>query len=470
LQQAKETENNINNELGNNVMKILNFRLIILILVCSVQLTAQNKVNRELTIYSNDYGVMLDTREYKLEKGLNNLTFSGVPPTIIQTSVFPIFDGQIIEQSYRYDIENQEMLFNKIKNKKISIINSKNEKFTGEFISVNKAFIFKTENDSIFILPDINDYTIITNNVLSDLILVPTILWKLNSEKSGIQNIAVNYIFREISWNADYNAIIQENDKIIDLDAMFTLVNNTGYTIDDVKVNLVSGKINLEVDYLFRGVYKTEDRQYKNSNDLTNYNNDKVSDYSIFSLKDRINIEDNESKQITMFNKKNIKVKRTKRFNSYLRMIDGRFDNYVKIKNDTASGLGLLLPQGKIRFYKSLNNKPEFIGESTVELTNPNEELEFKLGEVPGIKFEQIITNESNKPGITITDYEVKINNRTDKDEEIEVIFNIEDKFNKIIKSSFKYEKLNFYQCKYITKIKKGSEITLNYSVETVVK
>lgn len=449
----------------------MNYKQFLLLFLLSINLPliSQDQKSLELTIYNNNFGLIRDIREYNLEKGINNIKLIGVPPTILQNSIYAKLDGQILEQSYRYDIADNKMFYNRILNAKITLVNSKSEKMDGEFISVNNPFIFKSDNGQIIAIPSIDDYSILSNNLINDLIIKPSILWRLNSNKSGKQDIAVNYLFSNITWNCDYTGMVAVNDSTIDLDAMFTLQNTTGYSFKNIDVNLLSGDINISRNSYsnsFRGGSEILVSSF--AEDIIDFKDSKVSDYVVFQINDKINLEDNESKQIKMFSQKNIKIKRIKRIYTYLGAFVGKFDNYIILKNDTISGLGKILPQGKIRFYKNLNEKPEFLGESSIDLTNPGEEIEFRIGEVPGVSINQIVMNENVQTKTRITDFESKVYNRTDKNEDVEILIRIDGSNMK--KSDVKFEKVNANLYKYVLNIKKNSEFVFKYSVETVIQ
>ena len=96
---------NLNNNIRCKMFR--NSFLGVLFVLSAVSLFSQEQVSLDLTIYSNNFGVIRDVRSFNLNKGISDLKFSGIPATINPQSIFLKFDGQILEQSFRNDIENR---------------------------------------------------------------------------------------------------------------------------------------------------------------------------------------------------------------------------------------------------------------------------------------------------------------------------------------------------------------------------
>ena len=76
-------------------------------------------------------------------------------------------------------------------------------------------------------------------------IIRPTLVWDINSEKKGSYNTKVSYLTKGLTWNADYVALLNEDDSKITLSGWVTINNTSGKTFRDTKLKLMAGDLNL---------------------------------------------------------------------------------------------------------------------------------------------------------------------------------------------------------------------------------
>ena len=138
---------------------------------------------------------------------------------------------------------------------------------------------------------------------------------------------------------------------------------------------------------------------------------------------------------------------------------------YVEFKNSSENNLGIPMPKGKVRVYKSDGESPQFIGEDMIDHTPKNEKLSLKIGEAFDITAEEKMTDSrkiTNK--INEQDYEITIKNR--KEESISV--NIEKYFGlnwKITSSNFDFKKVDASKVEWILPVDSDNETILKFTV-----
>jgi hypothetical protein len=432
--------------------------------ISSLSLYSQEQISLDLTIYSNNFGVIRDVRAYELTKGMNSLMFNGIPGTIIPQSIFLKFNGKILEQSFRNDIENANVFYNKLLNTKITLKKSGSEPIKGELLSYDYGFLIKTETGEMVLISDVSKYQVIAEDLPKDLVSSPTILWKINSENSGKQNLAINYLFDNIKWAADYVAILNENETEMDIDAKFTLTNNSGFAIKNATTNLISGKVNKSffpgyqnnISAIKRGDALTASMDYQ---EITP---EDLSDYQLYNLGISLNLDNNETKQLGMFVANKVKITRKKRYNAFLNNNNTSVNSFVSFVNDEKSGLGKLLPQGKMSFYNNRNGKPEFIGESQIPIKNIGDSLELYIGDIAGITSQQKTMNSITTDNYYENEIEITLTNRTDKDENVEIVI-YKGYLGSVVKSSVKLNKIDANIEKCTVKVPKNSDFKMNY-------
>jgi hypothetical protein len=174
------------------------FLLCCLPLICSggwsLESTLSGKV--DLTVYNQDYALVREQRVLELQKGLNQISIEDIPYSIDPTSLhFKSFtdpNGTFVrEQNYDYDLVNSAKLMARYVGKDIQlerIIDNKPVIQNGTLLSTDR--IIKI-GDNIVINPS---GTIILPKLPDNLILKPTLNWKISAEKAGRHNTELAYI------------------------------------------------------------------------------------------------------------------------------------------------------------------------------------------------------------------------------------------------------------------------------------
>lgn len=105
--------------------------------------------------------------------------------------------------------------------------NSNREKILGKLLSVQDGIIIKTKDDRIVINPQ---GEIVLPKMPEGLMLKPTLSWLIDSKVSGKKELELTYKTTGFSWVADYVAILDKDDKNIDLTTWVTINNISGAT------------------------------------------------------------------------------------------------------------------------------------------------------------------------------------------------------------------------------------------------
>jgi hypothetical protein len=69
----------------------------------------------------------------------------------------------------------------------------------------------------------------------------PSMLWRIATKKPGKHTVELTYRADNITWAADYLAVLDESGKSLDFAAWATIRNNSGAAFDRAEVTLVSG-------------------------------------------------------------------------------------------------------------------------------------------------------------------------------------------------------------------------------------
>ncbi|HEY8666103.1 MAG TPA: DUF4139 domain-containing protein [Tepidisphaeraceae bacterium] len=272
---------------------------------------------------------------------------------------------------------------------------------TGKLLSFDPANIVPAEEDgSVEVLPRGDISSLQLAKLPGGLLTKPTLVWKVMADQAGEHRAQVSYQTDNLTWRADYSAVIAADERAVDLSAWVSIVNESGASYPDAKLKLVAGDV--------QRVKKPEMRQEVSDSSL--FANDKEKkatgfveksffEYHLYTLGRTTSLPDRSTKQVELFTPRT-DVPVTKTYVYYGSLIDlGDGDNiyqdpslgtqsnkkvdvYLTLKNSEANHLGIPLPAGRLRAYKidPADGHKEFIGEDVIRHTPKDEEVLIRLG------------------------------------------------------------------------------------------
>ncbi|MBN1300124.1 MAG: DUF4139 domain-containing protein [Melioribacteraceae bacterium] len=425
-----------------------------------------------VTVYNQNLGVIKDIRTFEIQKGLSTLSLAEVAEYIDPTSVHINFEGSVLEQNYRYDLVNMNKILNKYIDKTISLFNKEGDMLEGKLLSAFGSQIVLQKNDGgLTMIPDINDYRLTVGTLPEGLITKPTLVWTIESEKNGEQDVEVTYQTGGMNWHAEYVALLNEDDSGLDLNSWVSIDNNSGTTFKDAKLKLIAGDVNLVSDQ--RGVYinglKREAAYTAQADEQ--FAEQEFFEYHIYTLQRPATLSNNETKQISLFEAGNVKAEKKfyyKSANYYGGTNKGKVSVILEFRNGKAEGLGVPMPKGKVRVYKSDGESIEFIGEDLIDHTPLKEDVKLKIGEAFDLVVEEKQT-ENNKISNRVYEkaWEITFKNRKKED----VVVNVDKHLGlgwTVLNSSFNFEKTDAQNISFKIPVKADDETILKFKIRFV--
>lgn len=427
-----------------------------------------------VTIYNDNFALVKDVKEIDIKKGQQVIEIDDVSAKIDPTSVLPKFLSDadkiiIYEQNYDFDLVNSSKLLQKYIGNDIIIErylpNSQKEKISGQLLSVQGGIIIRTHNDKIIINPE-GEITL--PKMPDGLMLKPTISWLINSKVSGKKKLELTYKTTGFSWVADYVAVLDKDDKNIDLNAWVTINNVSGATYKDAKLKLVAGDVNTvkETKYIPQLMMAKNAVRADAVDEASGFQEQPFFEYHIYKLNRTVNLKDNEKKQIEFTSAQNIPVEKKYIYQSYK---NDKVEIVLKFKNNKTSNLGIALPKGKVRVFKRDGDSIEFVGEDIIDHTPENKDMKLILGNAFDITAQKKMTSSSrNNSSKTLEEsYEIVLKNAKSENVKVEVMENFYGWSNwKIISNSQKFDKKDANTIIFEADIPAKSEIKIIYKVK----
>ncbi len=440
---------------------------IIGIIVISACVTGNAEKSTEVTIYNQNFGVVKETREIDLKEGMNTVMIQDVAKLIDPTSV-SIKDltanTHVLEQNYLYDIVSKEKIYEKYIGKEITIVDKNGETIKGTLLSFSGNELIIQNDEGVHIL---KSEQVSLPKLPEGLITKPTLKWLLDTDKKGSHDIQLSYMTSGLNWEADYVAVVNNDDSKVDLTSWVTIDNTSGASYKNAKLKLIAGEVH-RVSEVGRDYMVEETKAVPAPEQFVE---EAFFEYHMYTLQRTTDVLDNQQKQVTLFEADNVSVKKEYVFDTggyyyYGYGGENKIKTMLNLENTEKNNMGMPLPKGKMRVYKKdSEGQLQFIGEDMIDHTPKDEKIRIYLGDAFDLVGEKKQT-EYDRIGDDVIEisYEVSLRNHKDEDVTIVVIERVWGDW-KMIKSSHDWEKEDAYTIVWYIKVPKNDEATLTYTV-----
>ena len=363
-----------------------------------------------ISVYNNDLALVRDMRHVELKKGVNDVAFEGVASELKPESVLIIGDGiNVLEQNYDYALLTPYNITEKSVGKDVKTVRV--NPATGEQI-FDKAKLISYQGGTPVLKFDYGietnfDGRIVFDKLPADLSQKPTLAAKISSVQAALKDIMLAYLTKGISWKTDYVAGVKD-ETTLDLTGWVSITNNSGVSYDNAKVQLIAGEVNETRSYQSahrNGMVMKAAMAYAADSMVAegvNVAPESLSAYQLYTLENRTNIQNNQTKQMALIEKNNVHYEKEGRLNSGLSLSGDYASDFEKVhpsvyyilQNEEKSNLGVPLPKGIMRFYeKDSSGNLQFIGENSIGQTAKGEKLELELGKMFDVFVSGKVTN-----------------------------------------------------------------------------
>ncbi|MBI4845582.1 MAG: DUF4139 domain-containing protein [Candidatus Omnitrophica bacterium] len=448
--------------------------------------SVDDQKNISVTVYNSNLGLIKDTREMEIPKGVHELKFMDVasninPVTVHIKSLTSPDKLTVLEQNYEYDLLNPQKLLDKFVGKAVKLLDKnyytgKEEIFNAELLSNNNGPIYKINNEIYLNAPG----RVILPEIPENLIAKPTLIWMLKNNEPKKQQIEASYLTSGINWKSDYIVVVGKDNDICDLSGWVTIDNQSGAAYKDAKIKLVAGDVNRVYDHRPRAegmktmdVCKEKNEQFKEESFF---------EYHLYTLERLSTIKNDQTKQIELLNAVDIPIKERMVYygnayyfrNRYSGQVESnqKIGVYLEIDNKKENNLGMPLPAGVIRAYKKdAQASLQFIGEDRIEHTPKDEKIKIKMGDAFDVAGERkqadynILSRNAMQRFDTEQAWEITLRNHKDKPVTVEVIEPVPGEW-QILNTTHQYNKEDAQTIKFLVDLNKNESQTIKYSVK----
>ncbi len=433
-----------------------------------------------VTIYNSDLALIRDQRKVDLKSGENELAFVDVSAAIRPETALLTAQGgglTVTEQNFDFDLLTPQKLLEKSVGDTIRVIRT--NPTTGADTSEDAKVLSVAEGMVVLQIGDRIETAIpgrlVFSAVPANLRARPTLVTKALSEKAGPTTVALSYLSRGLSWQADYVASLSADEKTIDLNGLVTLTNQSGVTYKDAKLQLVAGQVNQVQEFMKRDMAMAQGASAMPA--APKMMEEQSFEYHLYRLDTPTTIKENQTKQVALMSASGIPVTKqyliTNAANVWGRYSISfgeaeRVSATVKLKfvNDEKSKAGVPLPKGIVRVYKAdSQGESVFVGEDSIEHTPKNEDVNLTLGQAFDItarakqtEFEQISDR------VYENEYEVEIKNAKADKITVDLREQVPGDW-KMIKESQEHRKLDSQTAGWLVDVPANGSTKLTYRV-----
>jgi hypothetical protein len=444
--------------------------------------TEQDQKDLAVTVYNSNIALVRDVRRLRLPAGRLDLRYMDIaaqvnPATVHIVSLSAPKELTVLEQNYEYDLLSPQKLLQKYVGKELTLIRVRTENNStredavkATLLAYNEGPVWKVGNQIItgmgadrYVFPDLPE------NLFSK----PTLVWRLENRKAGEQTVEASYLTNLMNWNADYVLTVAADQKAADLNGWVTIVNNSGTAYRNAQLQLVAGELHRVrakaplPRVMVMGAAEAAAPQFVQ---------EAISEYHLYTLERRTNIQNNETKQISLMACTGVSIQKVFRVNgqtAYFRKAETPGEPtkepvqvHIKLKNSQENSLGVPLPEGTVRVYQGdSRGRVQFIGEDRINHTPKDETLDLYIGNAFDVVAERKQTDFQRLASHAVEEaLEISIRNHKSEPITVEVHEPLGGDW-EMIDSNFKFEKTAAFAALFVVPVAADGESVLKYRV-----
>jgi hypothetical protein len=414
----------------------------------------------EIVIYNDETALVREPRTLSLAKGLNQVSLDGVPQRIDSTSVRLRGAGfRVLKQTYRFDLWNGDRVFRRFLGDTI-VYRYGGRQYHGLLAGIDGNDLFIQRRDSADVL------TMMNRASLSDIEFPakmrfktrPSLSWELEADKAGDAAALLSYLTGGIGWTAEYSAILDADEKNVELTGWATIVNRSGSAFDGAKVSLIAGDVHRDGETIDRGA-SAEGASAGEAAKPTDF-----FAYHLYPIAGVMDLDPLGTVQAAIVPPTRVSAQRTYRY-------DGARDGskvrvQVEFGNDKGSGLGLPLPEGRVRVYAAdASGAPTLVGEDRIPHTAAGEHVKI----LSGVAFDLVgdrsrVSHTRVSRNVTEDQFQIRFRNHGAKAANVTVVENLYGNW-EITQKSADFRKKDADTAEFDVSVPAGKESTLTYTV-----
>jgi hypothetical protein len=445
--------------------------------------TLDDQVDLGVTVYNSDIALVRDVRNLDISRGTSDLHFMDIaatvnPATVHFRSLSEPSRVRVLEQNYEYDLLEPDKLLRKYVGRDVTLVRTRlngnttrEEEVTAHLLSYNNAPVWRIGGEIVTGMgADHIRFPELPGNLYSR----PTLIWTIDNAGGTRHRVEASYLAGKLSWNADYVLTVARDDKAADIDGWVTVVNGSGTSFRNAKLQLVAGDLNRVRQVI--GRMEMDAMRKSMASEAPAMSQEAFSDYHLYTVGRKTTVNNNETKQVSMLGATGFPVQ--KRY-----VVDGQdfyYRNvqhpgapikdvvqvYYQFKNEEKAGLGMPMPSGTVRVYQAdSNGGVQFVGEDRIDHTPKDEAINLKIGNAFDVVCERKQTDfQKIASNVYEVEYEITLRNHKTVPVTVEVNEPIGGTW-RMLQSSHTWDKTSAWAAQFAVPVGPDQASVLKYRV-----
>ncbi len=449
--------------------------------------TPETREAVSLTVYNGGFAVVREVRPLTLQRGVTRLRFEGVPAQIDPTSLSLVSLSEpgglsVLEQNYQAHLIGTQSVLDAAVGQRVRLVRPLGEAVVVEegvlLSQPRQGRIIRLDDGRVLVDPE---GTIELLSTPDGLLSRPSLLWTLASENGGAHRVEARYLTDGLGWKADYVAVVDETETMVDLTGWVTLTNTSGASYPEAGLQLIAGDVRrVQPQAVLRG--RTDGMRLEAAQAPAALpSQEAFFEYHLYTFPNPTTIEEQETKQLELLSAAGVGTQRRlvvdasgQYFPFYRRPRPGAGGAtneasaavVLEVENAGSNRMGMPLPAGTVRVYKAdRGGNLQFLGEDRIEHTPQGETVRLYIGDA----FDVVATRrEVSNRRVSDTErevtVEVEVRNRKEVPAEVDVVERVFWGDWEVVQSSHPHERLDSRTAQFTVRLAADAAETVRYT------
>ncbi len=433
---------------------------------------ATDKSPVTLTVYNDNFAMVQEVRTLRLARGMQEYRIADVPGRIEPTSVrFRFLTSPetvtLHEQRFAFDLADTGRLLERYLGRPVVVTIEEGGTYRGTLLNAEAGdAILELEDGSVQVVKAGTITTLQFPALPEGLTTKPSLVWLLESTRSGKQEAALSYLTQGIQWKAEYIATIDKTKDSLELSGWASIENRSGHTFKDARLRLVAGDVHRITPQTYRAKsgMRRDAAMLAAAAPAPSFEERPLFEYHVYTLDRPATLTDRQAKQLLLFPPASVKADQEFSYDGSRNQDKVRVN--LVLTNTKENGLGRPLPGGRIRVYTEEGGGPAaFTGEDRIGHVAEGEEVRVYVGNAFDIVGKRTVlsTRQVSKRSRQET-VQIELRNRKDTPVAVTVIEHLHGDW-KFIGTTPKIRKKEAYKVEFEVPVPEKSEEAFTYEV-----